>query len=221
MGLETPVVELSLAVRQQIELVRVLSRDAAVLLLDEPTAALGAVQADWLFRQIRRVQERDGTVVFISHRMSEVRQICDRVTVLRNGQNVATFATPEVNDDHVVAMMLGHAVEHLQAVEHSVVSDAAAVVTVSVLSSEPALRSASFSLRQGEVLGLARRSPDPGGLSADVHALSSGSGGSREDAPGDEVGAQLVAPRGGQPASQSAACSARSGGTTWPPSNSR
>jgi len=152
---EIPVVELSLAVRQQIELVRVLSRDAAVLLLDEPTAALGSVQVEWLFRQVRRVQERDGTVVFISHRMGEVREICDRVTVLRGGQEVATFKTPEADDEAVVAMMIGHAIEHLEAIQRSVVSDAPTVVAVSDLSSEPALRSASFFLRQGEVLGLA------------------------------------------------------------------
>lgn len=152
---ELPVVQLSLAVRQQIELVRVLSREAAVLLLDEPTAALGAVQAQWLFRQIRRVQERDGTVVFISHRMSEVREICDRVTVLRNGRDVATFDTADADDDQVITMMVGHAVEHLQAVERSEVSDAPPILEVSGLSSEPVLRSTTFVLRPGEVVGLA------------------------------------------------------------------
>lgn len=152
---EIRVIELSLAVRQQIELVRVLSRNASVLLLDEPTAALGSVQVEWLFRQIRRAQERDSTVVFISHRMSEVREICDRVTVLRGGHEVATFDTTEADDDEVVAMMLGHAVERLEAIERSTVRQGPTVVAVSGLSCEPALRSASFSLRQGEVLGVA------------------------------------------------------------------
>jgi ribose transport system ATP-binding protein len=147
--------DLSLAVRQQLELVRTLSRGSAVLLLDEPTAALGAVQVEWLFRQIARVRERGGTILFISHRMSEVREICDRVTVLRGGRSVSTFATDSATDDEVVEMMLGRAVEQVVAYEGPAPEVGGPVLTVTHLSSEPALRDASFTLHSGEVLGVA------------------------------------------------------------------
>jgi ribose transport system ATP-binding protein len=152
---DVPVSELSLAVRQQLELVRVLSREAEVLLLDEPTAALGAVQVEWLFRQIARIRERGGTIVFISHRMGEVREICDRVTVLRSGRDVATFETGSATDDEVVEMMLGHSIEQVVADSGPAPEVGGPALTVTNLSCEPALRDASFTLHSGEVLGVA------------------------------------------------------------------
>ena len=152
---DTEVADVSLAVRQQLELVRVLSRRAQVLLLDEPTAALGGVQVEWLFRQIGRVRADGGTVVFISHRMGEVREICDRVTVLRNGRDVGTSRTEEVTDDEVVRLMLGHSVERIVAQGPTTGEVGEPVLEVNNLSSEPALRDASFTLHAGEVLGVA------------------------------------------------------------------
>jgi ribose transport system ATP-binding protein len=153
---DAPISGLSLAARQQIELVRVLSRKASVVLLDEPTAALGAVQVNWLLRQIRRLRDAGGTVVFISHRMGEVREICDRVTVLRGGHEVATFKTDSATDDEVVEMMIGRSVETVMAADTGPSPRVGeAVLTVDELSSEPALRGASFALHSGEILGVA------------------------------------------------------------------
>ncbi len=152
---DATVAGLSLGARQQIELVRVLSRQTPILLLDEPTAALGAVQVEWLFQQIRRVRESGGTVVFISHRMGEVREICDRVTVLRNGHEVGTFETGAATDDEVVEMMAGRAVESVTASSGPPGEVGDVVLTVEDLSSEPALRCANLTLHAGEVLGVA------------------------------------------------------------------
>lgn len=149
------VASLSLGVRQQIELVRTLSRNADVLLLDEPTAALGAVQVDWLFKQIRRVRAGGGTVVFISHRMGEVREICDQVTVLRNGHQVKTFSSNEASDAEVVEMMIGHTLERVLAAQPTGAPTGAPILTVTNLQSEPNLRGASFTLHEGEILGVA------------------------------------------------------------------
>ncbi len=146
---------LNLSTRQQIELVRVLSRNAAVVLLDEPTAALGATQVDWLFRQVRRLQAEDRTVVFISHRMGEVREICDQATVLRGGRNVATFDTASKSDDEVVEMMIGQAVENVLDERGSGATIGAPVLTVEELTADPGLRGATFTLREGEIIGIA------------------------------------------------------------------
>jgi ribose transport system ATP-binding protein len=152
---DVPVGGLSLSVRQQIELVRVLSRKAPVVLLDEPTAALGAVQVEWLFRQVNRLRDAGGTVVFISHRMGEVREICDEVTVLRSGHEVATFGTSSATDDEVVEMMIGRSVETVMAETGPEPAVGKAVLAVDELTAEPGLRGATFTLREGEILGVA------------------------------------------------------------------
>jgi len=152
---DEPLAGLSLAVRQQLELIRVLSRGASVLLLDEPTAALGAVQVDWLFRQVRKVRAGGATVVFISHRMGEVREICDRVTVLRSGQEVATFETSAATEDQVVQMMIGHSVEQLTAEAIGTEEAGEPVLVVNDLSSEPGLHSATLTLHAREIVGVA------------------------------------------------------------------
>lgn len=152
---DVPVGGLSLSVRQQIELVRVLSRKTPVVLLDEPTAALGAAQVEWLFRQIRRLRDAGGTVVFISHRMGEVREICDEVTVLRSGHEVATFDTAEATDDEVVEMMIGRSVETAMAETGPEATIGEPVLAVDELTADPGLRGATFTLRSGEIVGVA------------------------------------------------------------------
>lgn len=152
---DVPVGGLSLAARQQIELVRVLSREAPVMLLDEPTAALGAVQVEWLFRQINRLREGGRTVVFISHRMGEVREICDEVTVLRSGHEVGTFNTAAATDDEVVEMMIGRSVETAMAETGPEATIGDPVMAIDELTADPGLRGATFTLRSGEILGVA------------------------------------------------------------------
>lgn len=146
---------LSLSTRQQIELVRVLSRNSSVVLLDEPTAALGAVQVDWLFRQANRLRDSGRTIVFISHRIGEVREICDRVTVLRSGHEVSTFDTADATDDEVVEMMIGQSVETAMDRAGSAAEIGDPVLTVEGLAADPGLRSADFTLRTGEIVGIA------------------------------------------------------------------
>lgn len=149
---EALVSELSLAERQQLELVRSLDRTSQVLLLDEPTAALGAQQVDWLFRQVRRLRDKGKTLVFISHRMSEVREIADKITVLRNGHEVATFAPHEASDRDVIQMMVGRDVKATLRKTRDVSSEVR--LDVEDLRCEPGLKGLSFSLRAGEIVGL-------------------------------------------------------------------
>ena len=97
--------DLSLAERQRIEIARALSHATRLLILDEPTAALP--DPEWLFRQIKRLSSRGIAVMYISHRLGEVREICQRATVLRNGNSIDTVDLSGVDDDGIFSMMVG------------------------------------------------------------------------------------------------------------------
>ncbi|AXT86445.1 sugar ABC transporter ATP-binding protein [Aeromicrobium sp. A1-2] len=147
--------DFALGVRQQIELVRAFSRHGAVLLLDEPTAALAASQVDWLFAQIQKVRATGVAIVFISHRMDEIRDICDAGTVLRNGQQVSTFNVADVSDDEVIQMMVGHSLaERIHTEPPHVEPTGTPVLSVRHLQRRE-MADVSFDLYEGEVLGLA------------------------------------------------------------------
>ena len=99
------VAELSLAQRQRIEIARALSHATRLLILDEPTAALP--DPKWLFDQIRQVTRKGVAVIYISHRLGEVREICERATVLRNGSTVETTNLKGIGNDEIFALMVG------------------------------------------------------------------------------------------------------------------
>ncbi|MBT3171953.1 MAG: sugar ABC transporter ATP-binding protein [Rhodospirillaceae bacterium] len=99
--------DLDLPTRQKLEIVRALYRDPRILLLDEPTSALSASDVLWLGDLIGKVQQSGATIVFISHRMQEVRQFCSSLTVLRNGTNVGSFQTDGISDEEIVELVIG------------------------------------------------------------------------------------------------------------------
>jgi ribose transport system ATP-binding protein len=103
--------DLSLAARQIVEIVRAISHDPAVLLLDEPTSSLVEREVVWLFGQIRRLRGRGTCVIFTSHRWNEIRDIADRITVFRGGRHVGTFR--EIDQSDAVVLMTGRRVEAL------------------------------------------------------------------------------------------------------------
>lgn len=106
-GLNQPLSALSLGERQLIEIARALSQNARLLILDEPTATLSDAESAHVFAAIRRVAATGCSVIFVSHRLSEVLELCDSVTVLRDGRTVATTPAKELTVDELIVQMLG------------------------------------------------------------------------------------------------------------------
>ena len=98
---------LDLPTRQKIEIARAISHQPRILLLDEPTASLSARDVDWLGTIIERLTREGATIIFISHRMQEVRRFCSALTILRNGRSVGSHRVDAISDDDVIELMIG------------------------------------------------------------------------------------------------------------------
>ena len=110
LDLDAPVESLSVADRQILQIARAMLVDARVLILDEPTAPLGHDDTERLFGLVRNLNVRGATVIYISHRLAEVFELADRVSVLRDGRLVRTCPMSEVTRDDLIELMVGHAV---------------------------------------------------------------------------------------------------------------
>jgi ABC-type sugar transport system ATPase subunit len=151
--LRAPVSSLSVAEQQLVEIVRALSVDASVLLLDEPTSALSEVDMETLFTTVERLRENGVAVVFISHRLDEVFRITDRIAVMRDGHHVGTFKTDEIRRDELIRLMVGREINEI--FPKTVAEIAAPVLEVRGLSSSAGVDDVSFTVRAGEIVGLA------------------------------------------------------------------
>jgi len=112
---QQPLSELSIGERQLVEVARALSQNARLVILDEPTATLSAAETAHVFAAIRRVAARGCSVIFVSHRLSEVLELCDAVTVLRDGREIATTPAGELTVSDLIVQMLGEAPHRLTA----------------------------------------------------------------------------------------------------------
>ncbi|WP_221796441.1 sugar ABC transporter ATP-binding protein [Oceanobacter mangrovi] len=147
--------ELDLALRQKIEIARAVSRQPKILLLDEPTSALTGKDMEWLGRIIARLKAQGTTIIFISHRMMEIRDYCDRLTVLRNGQAVHEGAVEDVTDEEIVRLIIGRSLTATFPVRVDSSRDEVPALAINNVSVGKRLRNASCQLKQGEVLGVA------------------------------------------------------------------
>src|SRR4029079_7422240 len=145
---------LAVAQHQMIEIARAISFDADVLIMDEPTAPLTDTEIDELFRIIRDLRARGVGIVHISHRLEELKQISDRVTVMRDGRFIDTVATAEAPIDRIISMMVGRTIFEA-APEIPEKQSEEVVLEVRGLNRGRFVRDVSFQLRRGEILGFA------------------------------------------------------------------
>ena len=150
----TPVGELTVARQQMVEIAKALSFDSRVLIMDEPTAALNNAEIAELFRIIRDLQEQGVGIVYISHKMDELRQIADRVSVMRDGKYIATVPMQDTSMDTIISMMVGRALDGEQRIPPDT-SRNDVVLEVRGLTRGRAIRDVGFKLRRGEILGFA------------------------------------------------------------------
>lgn len=144
---------LSVAQQQMVEIARALSVNAQILIMDEPTSSLTLAEVDDLFRIVRRLREAGTGIVFISHRLEELFQLADRVTVLRDGAYVGTREMAEVTTDNLIQMMVGRTLADM--FPKLEVEAGEVVVEVNGLTKAGLFKDISFELRRGEILGLA------------------------------------------------------------------
>jgi ABC-type sugar transport system ATPase subunit len=152
-NVETPVRNLSIAQRQMVEVAKALSVNAKVIIMDEPTSSLTEPEVVILMGIIRKLRSQGTSVVFISHRLSEIFEISDRVTVLRDGEVIDTVEAPNCTEDSLIHMMVGRSLTDLFPKETVPIGDV--ILEADHISSGTMVRDISFTLRKGEILGFA------------------------------------------------------------------
>jgi ABC-type sugar transport system, ATPase component len=154
--LDAEVASLELSVRQKIEIARAVYRKPRILLLDEPTSTLAGKDVDWLGDIIAKLKAQGTTIVFISHRMREVRAFCDTLTILRNGRHIMTTSVSDVTDEEVIEKIIGRSIEQtFPPKPESSQAFGAPVLGVRDLKVGRKVDGISFDLRKGEILGVA------------------------------------------------------------------
>lgn len=151
---DAPVWSLSVAQMQLVEVAKALSRECRILLLDEPTATITPHEAESLFGVLRGLRERGVAILFVSHKLEEVFALCDRVTVLRDGRNVAQGEPlSELDRSRLVSLMIGRE-EIIRELPPRPVDRSRPLLEVSDLATESGARGVRFSLCRGEILGI-------------------------------------------------------------------
>lgn len=148
--------DLSVGAKQIVEIAKALSKDARIIVMDEPTASLSEEEADRLFTLVRKLKSDGISIVYISHRMSEIFRICDRITVMRDGRDALMADAKDVSMEQLVRAMLGEDnTSAMHWVERTIDMAAPPVLTVSNLSVKGLVSDVSFVVRPGEIVGLA------------------------------------------------------------------
>ena len=147
--------DLAVSERQMVEIAKAVSRDVRVLFMDEPTAVLTGAETQVLFRLIRRLTAQGVGIVYISHKLDEVKAISDRITILRDGRHIATAPAADLSQDDIAQLMVGRAVTDMFPPKAPPPPGAPLVLEVEGLSVPGWVRNASFNLHKGEILGFA------------------------------------------------------------------
>jgi len=143
---------LSIADKQMVEIAKAISRDARIVFMDEPTAVLSREETNFLFKQVRKLRDQGTSFVFVSHKLDEVMELTDKVTVLRDGQWVKTSPTSLLDGESIAQLMVGRELSSLYPAKNEPDVDEKVVLAVNSISTGY-VRDASFELRKGEILG--------------------------------------------------------------------
>jgi ribose transport system ATP-binding protein len=150
----TRVATLTVAKQQMVEIARALSFNSEVLIMDEPTAALADAEIQELFHIIRQLREKGVGIVYITHRLDELKRISDRITVMRDGRHIDTVPTPGASIDQVIRMMVGRTIYQV-APEIPMQPNREIMLEARNLRRGNVIKDVSFQLRRGEILGFA------------------------------------------------------------------
>jgi len=149
----TPLSLLSVSQQQMIEIAKALSHNTDIIIMDEPTASLNIKEVEALYGIVERLKQDGKTIIYISHRLKEIFDISDRVTVLRDGRFIGTYNTGDIDQDLLVEKMVGREIEQNKTTADHPYTDT--VLQVNNLSKEGMFSDISFELHRGEILGIA------------------------------------------------------------------
>ena len=150
---DTIVENLTIAQQQMVEIVKAVSFNGKIIVMDEPTSSLSNEEVEQLFEIIENLRKKQVSIIYISHRMEELFRISDRVTVIRDGAYVGTKKTSETNPNELVAMMVGRDLESFYARDYCDMDKAEVALEVKNLSQTDVFEDISFSVHKGEILG--------------------------------------------------------------------
>lgn len=144
---------LTIAQQQMVEIVKAISFNSKILVMDEPTSSISDKEVEFLFKTMRRLTKQGVGIIYISHKMSELEQICDRVTVMRDGEYVGTKVVKETNKDELIAMMVGRELTNYYTRDFQTPGDV--ILKCEHISDGKMAKDASFEIRKGEIVGFA------------------------------------------------------------------
>ncbi len=144
---------LNVGEKQMVEIAKALTKNAAIIIMDEPTTALTEVETKNLFKVIENLKSKGLAIIYISHRMEEIFAICDRVEVLRDGKYAGNALIKDIDNDDLITMMVGRKIE--DQFPYREVKKGNVILDVKNLSSNAGVKDANFEVREGEILGVA------------------------------------------------------------------
>lgn len=144
---------LTIAQQQMVEIVKAVSFNASIIIMDEPTSSLSNEEVEQLFQIIENLKKKRVSIIYISHRMEELFRISERVTVIRDGKYVGTRKTSQTDPNELVAMMVGRELESFYARDYCDMNKAEVAMSVKGLSSDGIFEDVSFEVHKGEILG--------------------------------------------------------------------
>jgi len=142
---------LTVAQQQMIEIIKAVSFHSRIIVMDEPTSSLTEKEVQFLFQTIRNLKEKGVGIVYISHRMNELFEITDRITVMRDGSYIGTVVTKDTSNDKLISMMVGRELSHYYSKDSSYTNET--ILEVKQLTKKGVIKEASFDVKKGEILG--------------------------------------------------------------------